>query len=377
MNGVSGGESRVQYRATRIEIDLRRIEENVRVLKNAMNPRLLMAVVKANAYGHGLVPVSQAALKAGADYMAVALPEEGETLRANGISQPILVLGGVNEDGARASVENDLIQTVFEPRGVMQLEKIASAMKKKAQVHIKLDTGMGRIGVRNCEELRALLRALSAASNVVLSGAFTHFANADAKDDCYTSLQIKRLQEMLDILPPGLLCHAASSAAMLRYPETRLGMVRAGIAMYGYPPVKTELPLRPAFSWKTEVAFVKRIQTGECVSYGNTFTAKRPTLVATIPVGYGDGFRRELSGKAFVLIRGKRCPVIGRVCMDQTMIDATDIPSVCEGDEVVLLGTQGSASINAEEMAAWAGTISYEIFLAVTPRVPVHYINQP
>ena len=377
MADAAGGESVLNYRATRVEVDLGQIEQNVRVLKEAMRPGLLMAVVKANAYGHGLVPVSRAAIKAGADYLAVAIPEEGEKLRENGIRHPILVLGGVNEDGARASVENDLIQTVFDPRGVMEIETAAAGMRKEAKAHIKLDTGMGRIGVRNCEELRALLRALNGAPHVKLCGAFTHFANADAEDDGYTALQMERLHDMLDILPRGLLRHAASSAALLRYPDTRFDMVRAGIAMYGYPPVETKLPLRPALSWKTEVAFVKRIGPGEHVSYGITYTAGRPTLVATLPVGYGDGYRRALSGRAFVLIDGMRCPVIGRVCMDQTMVDVTDLPAVRCGDEAVLLGTQGGEEIDARELAAWADTINYEMLLAPSSRVPVYYNNQP
>lgn len=367
----------MQYRATHIEVDLSKIEQNVRLLKQTMGGAKLMAVVKANAYGHGLVQVAKTALSAGADWLAVAIPEEGENLRKNGVKAPILVLGGVNSMGARASVENGLTQVVFDPRGLMELEQACAALGRHATAHIKLDTGMGRIGVRSELELRALLRAFKAAPGVELTGVFTHFANADAENDEYTAAQMAKFRALCAVLPSDILHHAASSAAMLRYPETRLDMVRAGIVMYGYPPVKTQFLFQPALQWKTEIAYIKEIEAGACVSYGCTYRADKPTRVATLPVGYGDGYHRALSGKGFVLVGGKRCPILGRVCMDQMMVDVTAVPAAKRGDTVVLLGRQGSGVISAEDLAGWAGTISYEMLLSATERVPVSYIKQP
>ncbi len=366
----------MQYRGTYIRVDLSAIAENARALRAAIGPTPhMLAVVKANAYGHGLVPVAKAALSSGADWLGVAIPEEGEALRQSGIQAPILVLGAVNEKGARASVRFGLTQAVFDRERVRYLERAASDLNEMARVHLKCDTGMGRIGVRTREELTGVLKEIERCPHVLLTGAFTHMADADGEEADYSLSQIRKFDEMRALLPEGIICHAAASAAAVRYPQARYQMVRQGISLYGCAPVPGTPPVRPALSWHTEIAYVKTVPAGACVSYGCTWQAERETRVATLPVGYGDGYHRALSGKAQVLIGGRRCPVIGRVCMDQIMADVTALPPEdCQiGAPVVLLGRQGQEEIPAEELAAWAGTISYEMLLAATARVPILY----
>ncbi len=366
----------VNYRGTYIRVDLDAIAHNTKVLKeNTAENRLMLAVVKANAYGHGLVQVARVALENGADYLGVAIPEEGEQLRNAGITAPILVLGGVNERGAEGSVRNDLIQTVFDVNRVFQLEKAAAAQNKRVSVHLKIDTGMGRIGVRSREEVDALLDAVNQCPHVVLAGAFTHFANADNDEDTYTQKQKEMFEMLTEGLPEGIVLHAAASSAAAKYPDTRYDMVRQGIALYGCKAGSSTLPVKPALSWHTEIVYVKKMPAGESVSYGCTYTTKKDTVIATLPVGYGDGYSRILSGKAHVLIAGKRCPVVGRVCMDQIMVDVTGLgeKEAYIGAPVVLLGRQGEEQITADEMAEWANTISYEMLMAATARVPVIY----
>ncbi len=368
----------MQYRGTYIQVDLNAIAENTALLRAAIAPAPhMMAVVKANAYGHGLVPVAQTALKNGADWLGVAIPEEGETLRQAGVEAPILVLGAVNERGAEASVRCRLTQTVFDRERVRLLQSAAERLDMTVDVHVKCDTGMGRIGVRTREELLSVLDEIAACPRVRLTGAFTHFADADGESDEYSQRQLQRFEAFRALLPPDILFHAAASAAGIKYPQARYQMVRQGISLYGCAPVKGAPLVRPALSWHTEIAYIKTVPAGECISYGCTFQTERETRVATIPVGYGDGYHRALSGKAFLLIGGHRCPVIGRVCMDQIMADVTDVPEkdCFLGAPVVLLGRQGSEEISADELASWAGTISYEMLLAATARVPITYIN--
>ncbi len=368
----------MQYRGTYIQVDLNAIAENTEKLRRSIAPiRHMMAVVKANAYGHGMIAVANTALKHGADWLGVAIPEEGETLRNAGIDAPILVLGAVNAPGAVASVRFGLTQAVFDRERVQLMEEAAKTQGKTAFVHVKCDTGMGRIGVRTEAELRAVLDEIESSPHVKLTGAFTHFADADSADDGYSRRQIQTFDAFRAMLPRNILCHAAASAAACRYREARYDMVRQGITLYGCPPVPEAPALRPALSWHTEIVYVKTIGAGDCVSYGCTFRAQRETRVATLPVGYGDGYHRTLSGRAQVLIGGKRCPVIGRVCMDQIMVDVTDLPreACLIGAPAVLLGRQGTEEITAEELAAWAGTISYEMLLSATARVPVIYLG--
>lgn len=368
----------MQYRGTYIQVDLAAIAENTAALKKAIAPTPhMMAVVKANGYGHGLVKVAQTAWQNGADWLGVAIPEEGETLRQAGITAPILVLGAVNQRGAEASVCFGLTQAVFDRERVRMLEDAAARQKKTVDVHLKCDTGMGRIGVRTEAECRAVLEEIERSPHVHLTGAFTHFADADGPDEAYSLAQIARFDALRALMPKDLIFHAAASAAGMRFPQARYQMVRQGIALYGCLDMPFGPALRPALSWHTEIVYVKTLPAGECVSYGCTFRAARETRVATLPVGYGDGYHRALSNKASVLVGGKRCPVLGRVCMDQIMVDVTDVPpeACAVGAPVVLLGRQGDEEITADELASWAGTISYEMLLAATARVPMTYIT--
>ena len=351
----------MQYRRHYRVIDLEILRENVRLIRQSVDAGVqLMAVVKADAYGHGIVQTAKAALDAGADALAVALVEEGEALRIAGVLAPILVLGA----------------TVCDEAMVRSVEKACVQEAKEGCVHLKIDSGMSRIGARTELEVQQVLQTLQACPHVRLTGAFTHFADADGQTEEFTRQQFERFQQLTAALSSDIVRHAANSASIHRYPEMHLNMVRMGISMYGYPPVASELPLKPCMSWKTEVTYVKKIAAGDTVSYGRTFCAGHPMRVATIAVGYGDGYHRAISGKGCVLIGGKRAPILGRVCMDQLMADVTDIPNVQAGDEVILLGRQGTESIDAEELASWADTISYEVLLAPTARVPRVWLHE-
>ncbi|MBQ7455591.1 MAG: alanine racemase [Clostridia bacterium] len=361
-------------RGTCLRVDLEAIAHNARVLKRRVGENVrMLAVVKANAYGHGLIPVAQTALENGASFLGVAVPEEGRRLREAGIDAPVLVLGSVTEEGARISVREELTQTVYDAAGVEKLQCACEEQNARVDVHLKLDTGMNRIGARTAQEVQAVLCALAAAPRVQLRGAFTHFCDADNADDSFSRLQFARFEELAALLPEGLLLHAAASDASLRFPWARLQMVREGISLYGCAEGVDELDLRPAMRFETRVACVKEIAAGDTVGYGRAFTAPTALRVATIPVGYGDGYPRACSGRASVLIGGELCPVLGRVCMDQMMVDVSRAGNVRPGDEAVLMGRQGEKEISAAQLGEWADTISYEILLSPHARVPVIY----
>ena len=367
----------MQYRKNQRVVDLQAIRDNVRALKGAVGKSVqLMAVVKADAYGHGMLKVARAAIQAGASYLGAATPDEGVLLRIDGIDTPILIFGALNKDGAEAAVRYGLTQTVCRAEMIHWLFEECRRQEKDAFVHLKVDSGMGRIGVRTVEEAQSILDALRVCPRVKLTGAYTHFADADGEVEAFTLAQLAAFEEISRILPDGIIRHAANSAATLRYPQTHFDMVRPGIAMYGCPPVKTGIPLSPAQRWVTEVVHIKEISPGDTISYGRTFTAKKPMRVATLPVGYGDGYHRMLSNKGKVLIGGKYAPILGRVCMDQTMVDVTEIPEAVPGAEAVLLGRQGESEITSDQLGAWAGTISYEVLLAPTQRVPRSYEHE-
>ena len=353
-------------------IDLAAIEYNMRQLRSAIPSSVrMMAVVKADGYGHGAGDTARAAVRGGADMLAVASAGEGEQLRKEGITIPILVLGAVTEADVCTGVQNNLIQTVCTPEMVLLCEKTAEEMGKQTEVHLKIDTGMGRIGVRTTQERDAVLSELKNASHVRLTGAFTHFSDADGDDDGkrYTREQFRRFTEMTAPLPQGIIRHCCNSAAIHRFPEMALDMVRAGISLYGYPPVPTDTDLRPCMRWIAAISYIKDIPAGEFVSYGRTFRSQKNIRAATVTCGYGDGYFRAAGKEGYVLVGGQRAKIIGRVCMDQMIVDVTGIRDVCVGDEAVLIGQQGNEQITAEDIASWAGTISYEILLSVGSRV--------
>lgn len=357
-----------------LKIDLEAIARNARALKTHLGADTrMMAVVKANAYGHGLIPVARTALANGASCLGVAVPEEGKRLREAGIDADILVLGNVSAEGARLSVRWRLMQTVSDAHGILLMQKACENEQADAFVHLKIDTGMNRIGARDEDEVRASLEALQNAPRVHLSGAFTHFAAADDADESFSRTQFERFEKLSSMLPPGIIRHAAASDASLRFPWARLDMVREGIALYGCPGVETELALTPAMQLETRVAYVKDVHPGDTVGYGRTYCAQKPMRVATLAIGYGDGYPRACSNRAQVLLGGQMCPVLGRVCMDQMMVDASHVKDVREGDIAVLMGRQGDACITPRMLADWAGTICYEIMCSAHARVPVIY----
>ncbi len=362
------------------EIDLSALSHNVREICRAAAPGAeVMAVVKANAYGHGAVQVAGTALASGATRLAVARSAEGADLRRAGIRAPILVLGYTPAGRIREIVDNHLEQAVYGREYALLVNDQAAGMGVKIPVHIKVDTGMGRIGVvaGNGSAVREIVE-IASQPHLEAVGIFTHFAAADSADKSYTERQWEMFVKLLaDLRREGLdfpLKHCANSAALLDFPESRLNLVRAGIMLYGlYPSAevnRNRIALKPVMSFKTTVIQVKEVPRGFPVSYGCTYVTQRPTVIATLPVGYADGYSRLLSSRGEVLVRERRAPVVGRVCMDQCMIDAGDIPGIAPGDEVVLFGRQGDQVLPVEELARWIGTINYEVVCMVGARVP-------
>jgi alanine racemase len=360
-------------RPTVAEVDLSAFAANVAAVRKHSGGAAIWAVVKADAYGHGAIPVSRALERAGVDGFAVALVEEGLELREAGISRPILVLGGLPAGSERDALEADLLPVVFESGQIAALAKAADGARIDA--HVKIDTGMSRLGV-GPKDLPAFLTVARRHPNVVLSGALTHLACPD--DPEAAREQVARFDEALQRgrflgLSPTQV-HVASSAAIIRAPFARRDAVRPGLLLYGVSPAGAPMPdLRPAMAFKTRVLQVRTIAAGDAVGYGATHVADREARIATLPVGYADGVSRTLSSKGDVLVRGRRSPIVGSVCMDLTMIDVSSVPGVVPGDEVVLLGTQGTARIAADEIAAASGTIAYEVLTSVSRRVPRSY----
>ena len=369
-------------RAVWAEISLEAIRHNYRVIGEALcGGAKLCAVVKANAYGHGALAVAKEAVAAGAAYLAVATLSEAAELRRAGIGTPLLVLGLIDPLEAAEAVSLDATQTVANLALAKAISAEALAQEKTAKLHLAIDTGMGRIGCTS-EEAPALVRDIAALPNIELEGAFSHFAMADVRDKAHARGQLAlflRATEAIEEAGVHLkLRHIAESAAILQMPEAHLDMVRAGIIQYGMYPseevardVREKSPLRPAMALKARVLFVKDVPEGFAIGYGCTWHAKRKSRIATLPLGYADGYIRALSGKAHVEILGKTAPVVGRICMDQCMIDVTDVEGVAEGTEVTLFGL---ATLSADNVADWLGTINYEIPCLIAPRVPRVYI---
>ncbi|MBQ8160669.1 MAG: alanine racemase [Clostridia bacterium] len=336
----------------------------------------LMAVVKADAYGHGARQVAYTALEMGATDLAVATVEEGLELRNASIQAPILILSPT-DDKIRELAENDLTGTVSSIRDVEEMERVLSLarMPLKAKVHLKIDTGMNRIGVRNLQERNAVLEAIEKAEHVHLTGVFTHLCVADdPSEDAFTREQIARFHALTDDLPKDIIRHCANSAGILRFmPEAAFDMVRMGIILYGYPPCETDKLFIPGMEWISKITHIKQIAAGESIGYGRTFVADRPMTIATVSCGYGDGYHRAASGKAMVWVKGELCPVVGRICMDQMMVDITPVmeknPDIHEGTLVYLMRREKSSGLTAEDVAKAWGTISYEVILAPSSRV--------
>lgn len=364
-------------RPTWLEIDVDAIAQNVRTIKEIIGPDVrVLAVLKADAYGHGAIKVARTALNNGASYCGVASVNEAVTLREAGISAPLLVLGYTPAWQAREALLNNITITLYDPDVARAFSRAAIELHTEARAHIKVDTGMGRLGLLP-DQVSGFVQSVRGLPGLVLEGIFTHFSIADEADLKYTRGQLERFQAVLGELRAGgitfPLVHAANSAALLRLPESHFTMVRLGLAMYGLAP-SSDVALPPgtrrALTWKTTVAQVKTLAPGSFVSYGNIYQTQREETIAVIPVGYADGFRRAPENWSEVLIKGKRAPIVGRVCMDQTMIDVSHVPEVRVGDEVVLIGSQGDETITPEEVADRLGTINYEVVSAILARVP-------
>lgn len=367
-------------RPTWIEVDLCAIANNTCLIQSLVGPKVsVLACLKADAYGHGALEVARTVLHNGASMLGVATVSEATPLREAGIDAPILVFGFVPLWQMRKAVCLDVTVTLYSLESAQALSCAALAVDKTVKVHVKVDTGMARLGIRaeQVDEIVALVKETLALPGLELEGIYTHFAMADASDQTHVRMQLYRFQQVLQVLeaqglrPP--IVHAANSAAMLSLPESHFDMVRPGVAIYGLAPsAEVRLPedFRPALSFKTQVAQVKMVPAGECISYGCTSITERPTRVAVLPVGYADGFRRAPKNWGTVLIHGQGVPIIGRVCMDQCMVDVTHIPQTRVGDEVVLIGRQGTATLTAEEVSQRLGTISYEVIAEFPARVP-------
>ena len=366
-------------RPTRVEVDLGQLGRNLQAIRAHVGPAKVMAVVKANAYGHGLVPVAHQMVHSGADCLAVALLEEAVALREAGIRVPILVFGGIAETQIPIFIRNDLTVTAPSVDKLHLIDRAAEAMGVKARVHLKIDTGMGRLGMHYYSAEKLLAASLKA-QHVQVEGIYSHFANADTADLGHARLQLERFLEVLTFYEkhslPTPVRHLANSGGILQLPESHLDLVRPGILLYGLSPSREcalSVAVKPALAWKSHVAYFKVVQPGHPVSYGSTWVSDRPVRMVTIPVGYGDGYFRALSNKAQVLIRGQKYPVAGRVCMDQIMVNL-DSGTAYYRDEVVLLGKQGEQEISADDLAEWAGTISYEVLTNINARVPRVYV---
>lgn len=371
-------------RPTTAYVDLDNISFNISSIKKHVGNTKIMCMVKADAYGHGLVPVAKVCAREGAYALGVATVEEGVILRREGITLPILCVGACFETSHMDAVKYDITQTLYSAECLDALDRACKRLNKKATVHVKIDSGMARLGVQSEQELEDLLSALKDHPDIQLTGAFTHFATSDCMDKSFTLAQAATFDKMLDILDKngyrGIIRHASCSGATIDCPWLNYDMVRPGIAIYGYYPSgevdKSKVPLKPALRWETRLTQVKTVKAGESIGYGRSYIAKEDTVIGVVPVGYGDGYRRGNSNKGYCIVNGQKARVVGRVCMDQLMLDITNIQGATEGAMVTLIGAQDQQHIYADEMADICDTISYEILLNISKRVPKVYCGR-
>jgi len=367
-------------RPTKVEVNLSVLKQNFEEIKKYVHPSKINIVLKSNAYGHGLVRVAKLLEELGADYLSVAVVEEGILLRKAGIKMPILVLGGVWGNQVPLFIKYDMAITASSVEKIKQIDETAEKMKKKAKVHIKIDSGMERVGVHYYNSYK-FLEEVYKYKNVSIEGIYSHFANADSTDLTHTKLQLERFHESLSFFEKNSIetpvRHIANSGALLQLPETYLDMVRPGILFYGVYPSK-ELPktisVEPSLTWKSLVVYFKVIKPDHPVGYSLKWQSDKNVRAVTVPVGYGDGYLRSMSHKAEVIIRGNKYPVVGTISMDQIVVNI-DNDSAYNGDEVILLGSDSNNCICAEDLAEWAGTIPYEILTNINTRVPRVYIG--
>jgi alanine racemase len=379
-----------RFRPTIARIDLSALRHNMKLLRSRIPEDCgVLVPVKADAYGHGLLPVSRVLEEEGVDWLGVAITEEGLSLRNGGIQSKILVLGGLADGSEPLAVESGLTPVVYRSASVRALNAIAARLGRTVPVHLKVDTGMNRLGVP-VGHLDGFLDLIDGLEHITIDGVMTHLAEAEDAEGAFTEAQLTSFEEAVRHVrrrghSPHWL-HAANSAAVMSRRGTDhldvddfgRALVRPGIALFGHAPdpgLEGSWPLQPVMSFETAISFLKAVPAGSEVSYGRTWRAQRETKLATLPVGYGDGYWRVYGNTAQAIVRGQRVPVVGRVCMDLCLLDVTDVPHVSEGDRAVLLGAMGDEEITASELAALAGTIAYEVLCAVSPRVPRVYVH--
>lgn len=374
----------ISYRDTWAEISLDDIKYNFLQFRQFVKqPTKIMAVVKADGYGHGAIEVAKTAIHTGADYLAVALLDEAIQIRESGITEPILVLGYTPSRAVKEAIVQNVTLTVFDHEIMDEIINQSSLLNKTASIHLKIDTGMSRIGITSPEDAFILATKANMDNNVFLEGIFTHFSNADNDDSSYTDEQFEKFQLVLEYLKDhGInipIKHCCNSAATMKFPKMHLDMVRVGVALYGlYPDAslrKLPIRLKQAMSFKTRIVAIKKIAASQPISYGCTFKPIRESMIATIPVGYADGLSRQLSNRGSLLVHGQKVKIAGRVCMDQSMIDITDLPICSLGDEVVIFGESQSSFQYVDDLAELMGTINYEVVCLIGKRVPRVYVD--
>ncbi len=368
-------------RPTVCGIDHEALRWNLRQIREKIGSQVkILCMVKANGYGHGAVEISQSLASVGANAFGVATLEEAVQLRQAGIEVPVLVLAGVFPDQLDTFLEYKLTPVIHDVVSLRGLDQQSSDRQVQLRVHLKVDTGMGRLGFL-AAEADQWIGDIKRSKSLQIEGVFSHFSHAESVQGDYTRKQLQIFKQVVEqlrsasVLPA--LVHLANSAATITLPEAYFDMVRPGLILYGVYPsaeMREQITLKPVLSWQTKILQLKKVPSGASISYGQTFITERESLIATLPLGYADGYPRLLSNRGEALVRGERAPIAGRVCMDLTMVDVTDIRNVRQGDEVVLLGRQGGAEITADEIAAWSNTISYEILTSIGTRVPrIHY----
>ncbi|NLD50663.1 MAG: alanine racemase, partial [Clostridiaceae bacterium] len=367
------------------EVNLDNIAHNVKEVRKLTDKKAeIMGVVKADAYGHGVMETVKTLLDNGVTRLAVSMLDEAIQLRQNGVSVPILILSYTDPRRAEEIIRNEVTQTVFSHDLAEALSEAAVKLGKNIKIHIKIDTGMTRVGfMPGYSAVKDVVR-ISKLPGIIIEGLFTHFASADETDKAYTCMQFERFMSIVSELNRiGVYIpvkHVCNSAGIIEYPEMHLNMVRPGIVLYGMYPSeevdKTRIALKPAMTLKANIILVKNVEKETCISYGRIFTTNRESKIATLPIGYADGYTRLLTGKGKVLVNGQRAPIVGKICMDQCMIDITDIPGdVKVGDEAVLFGQQKGNEIKIEDVAAGVGTINYEVACIIGKRIPRVYLK--
>lgn len=360
-----------------LDVDLRTITNNIHAYSKLLKSETkLLVVLKANAYGHGAAKIARTVMQAGATCLGVATIGEAVELRKTGIGDEIVIIGLIAEGDIPLAIQNQCIITVSDCVTIQKIENCAKSMNQKVKVHMKVNTGMNRIGFCHMDEWKKAIGGMLNSPHIQWDGVFTHLADADGETKEYTKKQIQRLEALLDCIPEEqrkqITIHADNSAAIMAYPEYQYDMVRLGLGMYGYP-LKALEGVQPALQWRSSVIYIHDVLQGDCIGYSCTAIAEKSMKVAVIPVGYADGYSRQLSNCGEVIIRGIKCNIVGRVCMDQIMVDVTDRDDITVGDVVTLLGKDGLQSISAADIAAKAKTITHEVLATLSARLPRYY----